>query len=142
MQTASKGTRTVDELLERAETIRQQQLDKLAKRVPQLWEQVFALIGEKRANAYDQAVDHLVDLRDLAQRDGWEAEFQGRIDQIYETYPTLRGLHQRMKKTRDFLQINLTGGPGSFSRSRICAETRMAVRSRLCILSAVTSKIR
>ncbi len=108
----SKGTRTINELLERAEAIRQQrkdkerqqtelkrqqQLDKLAKRIPQLWEQVFALIGEKRANAYDQAVAHLVDLRDLARRDGWGAEFQGKINQIYETYPTLRGLHQRMK---------------------------------------------
>jgi hypothetical protein len=110
--TASKSTRTIDELLERAEAIRQQrkeeerrkaeakrqqELDRLARRIPQLWEQVFALIGEKRANAYDQAVAHLVDLRDLARRDGWEAEFQGKINQVYETYPTLRGLHQRMK---------------------------------------------
>lgn len=111
-QPAAEGTRTVGELMERASTIhqqreeetrrqaalkRQQELDKIAERVPQLWELIFSLISKKQTNAYDQALGHLVDLFDLAQRDGWESEFQGKINQIYETYPTLRGLHKRMK---------------------------------------------
>jgi hypothetical protein len=105
----SKGTRTVAELLERAEMIRQQrvaeeqrqaalkrqqELDKLAGKIPQLWEQVFTLIGEKRTKSYEQAVAYLVDLRDLARRDGEEAEFQARINQIYKTYYTL---HRTMR---------------------------------------------
>ena len=111
-QPAAKGTRTIAEMVKRAETIyeerkaeerrkaelkRQKELDKLRGRVPQLWELVFSLISEKRTKAYEEAIEHLVDLRDLAQHDDWMSEFQEKINQIYETYPTLRGLHSRMK---------------------------------------------
>jgi hypothetical protein len=111
-QIPSKGTRTVSELLERADAVEQQriekarreaelkrnrQLDKLAERVPQMWERVFSLIEERRSKSYEQAVELLVDLRDLARRDGWEAEFQGRIDEIGQTYSTLRALRRCME---------------------------------------------
>jgi len=112
VQSSAKGTRTIAKLLARAEAIsqqrkekerqkavlkRQQHLDKLRGQVPQLWEQVFSLISEKRTKAYEQAIEYLADLRDLAQHDGWIPEFKEKINQIYETYPTLHGLHKRMK---------------------------------------------
>ncbi len=111
-QPAAKGTRTIAELSKRAETIyeerkakerrkaelkRQKELDKLRGRVPQLWDLIFSLISEKRTNAYEEAIEHLVDLHNLAQHDDWEGKFQEKVNQIYETYPTLRGLHSRMK---------------------------------------------
>jgi hypothetical protein len=109
------GQRTIGDLLARAEAIKQarqeearlkrerahqKHLDDVALHVPQLWEQIDALIREKKAQSYDQAVALLVDLRDLAERDGQSAAFQQRIDAIYADYPRLSSLHRKLAAKR------------------------------------------
>jgi hypothetical protein len=60
---------------------RAQHLAALAGREPAIWKQVEGLIASKQPKRYDQAVTLLVDLRDLAARNG-EAEFQQRLEEL------------------------------------------------------------
>jgi hypothetical protein len=57
-------------------------LDDLARREPESWREVEALIGTKRPNDYDRAVTLLVDLRDLAGRSGRAPEAEARIREL------------------------------------------------------------
>ncbi len=52
---------------QKAATARQNHLQKLASKVDSTWEKIHRLIDLKQAKPYDEAVDLLVDLRDLAQ---------------------------------------------------------------------------
>jgi hypothetical protein len=56
------------------------------------------LIEQKRANTYDEAVNTLKDLRDLATHRQRLTEFQDRLTAIRSQYPTLRGLQNRLKE--------------------------------------------
>lgn len=68
---------------ERAEVeARARRLDGLAKRGEAVWREVEDLIDAKRAAEYDQAVRLLLDLKALAERDGWEADFASRVAQV------------------------------------------------------------
>src|SRR5215831_10183069 len=58
-----------------AELARQRHLQALAVREPQAWQEVAALIEEKKSTAYDSAVALLRDLRDLATSRGEMAGF-------------------------------------------------------------------
>ena len=60
---------------------RAQHLAALAGREPAIWKQVEGLIASKQPKSYDRAVTLLVDLRDLAARNG-EAEFQQRLEEL------------------------------------------------------------
>ena len=84
----------------KAEAARKKHLDKVARMEADYWQRVTYYIEEKRAKQYEMAVDILIDLRDLAQQRGQSADFQAKMDTIYETYPTLRGLHRRMREAR------------------------------------------
>jgi len=65
---------------ERAEAeARARRLEDLAKRVEAAWLEVEDLIDAKRAFEYEQAVGLLLDLKALAERDGWEADFRSRL---------------------------------------------------------------
>jgi hypothetical protein len=79
-----------------AEVARKKHLEKIARVEDQYWASVPQLIEQKRANTYDEAVQILKDLHDLAEQRGQLPEFQARIRDIRETYPTLRGLHSRL----------------------------------------------
>jgi uncharacterized Zn finger protein len=79
-----------------AEAARKKHLEKIARVEDQYWASVPQLIEQKRANTYDEAVQILKDLHDLAEQRGQLPEFQARIRDIRETYPTLRGLHSRL----------------------------------------------
>lgn len=83
---------------QKAEIARKKHLAKVAQAEGVYWDRVPQLIEQKRANTYDEAVQILKDLRDLADERGQLSEFQARIREIYETYPTLRGLHSRLKE--------------------------------------------
>jgi hypothetical protein len=61
---------------------RVQNLDKLAGREAQIWEQVDALVQTKQPNNYDRAVSHVVDLRDLAARRGQRVEFDSALERL------------------------------------------------------------
>jgi len=75
---------------------RAQHLDALAGREPAIWRQVESLIATKQPKSYDQAVTLLVDLRDLAAREG-AADFQRRVEE-------LRAAHARKPTFIDRLQ--------------------------------------
>ena len=83
---------------EEAQARRVQELEALAKREAQTWEEVDALIQQTQAKAYDEAVRLLLKLRDLARYQGQEATFQQRLNNIYEQYcrrsALLRRLHE------------------------------------------------
>ena len=61
---------------------------------------ISALIAQKRANTYEEAVSILKDLHDLAAHQQRLAEFQEKLAAIRSQYPTLQGLHRRLKEAR------------------------------------------
>lgn len=72
----------------------------LAAQEGQLWQEVIDLIKQKQGHAYDQAVAHLKDLRDLAQHQSQEATFQSRLNSIYRDYGSLSALLRRLRKAK------------------------------------------
>jgi hypothetical protein len=83
-----------------AEAARLRKLEKLAQREEQLWVRIPALIEQKRANTYAEAVSILTDLRDLALHQQRLSEFQSKLAAILSQYPTLHGLHKRLKAAK------------------------------------------
>ncbi len=75
-------------------------MESLAAREGQLWQAAIDLIKQKKGNAYDQAVTHLKDLRDLAQHQGQEATFQARLNTIYRDYRSLSALLRRLRNAK------------------------------------------
>lgn len=82
----------------RTERARQQKLADLALRERQVWAQVDALIEEKQAKPYDQAVTLLTDLRDLAIHQGDTDGFAKRVADIARTYANRPALLRRLQK--------------------------------------------
>jgi hypothetical protein len=112
-QQAQPSRRTVDDLVTAAERIekgardkraaeaqarRLKKMETLATREAQIWQEVMDLIGHKTGKSYDQAVEHLTDLRDLSKHQGEEAVFQARLNKIYQDYRNLSGLLRRLRK--------------------------------------------
>ena len=83
-----------------AEIVRLKKLEKIAQQQDQLWGRIPELIAQKRANTYEEAVSILKDLRDLAAHQQHLAEFQEKLAAIRSQYPTLQGLHRRLKEAR------------------------------------------
>ena len=75
-------------------------MEKLAGQEAQLWQEVLDLIERKTTKAYDEAVAHLTDLRDLAQHRGEQAAFQARLNRIYQEYRSRPALLQRLGKAK------------------------------------------
>lgn len=73
-------------------------LEALAKIKDQVWEEVFKAISLKRVKPYNEAIAHLIDLRDLAEYEGDLAEFQAKINQIKAKYSRLSGLISRLRE--------------------------------------------
>jgi len=110
---SNQARRTVQELLEaaseeekKAEKRRQQEaeakrieeLQTLAKREAQVWQQVESLIQKAQSKSYDEAVKLLVKLRDLAEYQNGLPVFQERLNQIYEQYSNRSGLKRRLQE--------------------------------------------
>jgi hypothetical protein len=83
-----------------AEVQRIQELQALAGRETQAWDEVEALLQKPQAKTYDRAVQLLVQLRDLAQyRDRYSA-FQERLNQIYGQYSKRNAFVERLRRAR------------------------------------------
>jgi len=82
---------------EAAECKRLQELETLADRETEAWQEVEDLIEQRTGNAYDEAVQRLVRLRELAIHRGQEAAFARRTDQIRVQYSRRSGLLRRMR---------------------------------------------
>jgi len=104
--------RTVSELMAAAEALRETsrreraaqakarriaELEALARRGEAAWQEVDALIQKSQAKAYGQAVQLLLDLRDLAGHQGQETAFQVRIEQITAQYQRRHSLIRRFR---------------------------------------------
>ncbi len=81
-----------------AAVARAQALDRLAGQEPRLWADIDRLVLTKLPKNYDQAVKHLVDLRDLATRAGGDGrrEFLARLDSFYTTHARKPSLLERV----------------------------------------------
>ncbi|TRU17046.1 MAG: hypothetical protein EWV80_22930 [Microcystis aeruginosa Ma_QC_B_20070730_S2] len=110
---SNQARRTIQELLEaaaeegkKAEKRRQQEaeakrieeLQTLAKREAQVWQQVESLIQKAQSKSYDEAVKLLVKLRDLAEYQNGLPVFQERLNRIYEQYSNRSGLKRRLQE--------------------------------------------
>lgn len=83
---------------EEAEAKRLQELQALAAREDTIWQEVMALIEAKTSASYDAALDRLFQLQALADHQGRTAEFQARIAELRERYPTRYGLRRRLDR--------------------------------------------
>lgn len=83
-----------------AKAERRQYLESLKPKQAQIWETIHALIARKQAKSYEQAIQHLVDLRDLAALEGDSATFQTQIRQMQTTYSNRPGLLRRMRSAQ------------------------------------------
>ncbi len=81
---------------EEAEARRVRELEALAQREAQTWEEVDTLIQQSQAKAYGEAVQLLLKLRELARYQGQEETFQQRLNHIYEQYRRRSGLRRRL----------------------------------------------
>lgn len=80
-----------------AKAKRRKYLESLRSQQGQLWKTIDDLIARKQAQPYDQAVQHLIDLRDLAELDGNLEDFQARIRQLKQDYASRSGLLRRIR---------------------------------------------
>ncbi|MGK7875396.1 MAG: hypothetical protein AB4426_19475 [Xenococcaceae cyanobacterium] len=112
-QPESQRRRTIKQLLSESEKerkqekIRQQQeaeaqhikeLEALAKREAFTWKDVDALIQRGQAKPYDEAVQLLLKLRDLAAYQNQKPAFQERLNQIHEQYSRRSAFIKRLRK--------------------------------------------
>jgi hypothetical protein len=130
---AGEAGRAVGELLEAADRVREQRereeaehkaaerarkqaaaakarakyLDELATRQEATWKRAEALIEEKKAKAYAEAVSLLIDLRDVAERGKATARFRAQLAKLLGRYTTRRALLDRV--TRSGLIDSLPG---------------------------------
>jgi hypothetical protein len=73
-------------LEQREAAARTKHLGKLAGREAQTWDQADALIQTKQPNNYACAINHLIDLRDLAVRRGKELGFASSLERLRENH--------------------------------------------------------
>lgn len=81
-----------------AEAARIRRLKALAKREEDAWNEVYALIEQKQARAYDEAVALLCELRDLALHRHEAPEFKARVIDIQSKYARRPGLLARIRE--------------------------------------------
>jgi len=81
-----------------AEAGRIKDLQDFAPRAPQAWRDVQALIEEKKARPYDEAVALLVKLRDLAVFQARLAEFEARLSSLQTQYAGRPAFQERLRK--------------------------------------------
>lgn len=83
-----------------AKAKRRKHLESLKSQQGQIWETIQDLIARKQAKPYEQAIQHLIDLRDLAALEGNSDIFQSRIRQMQADYSTRTGLLRRMREAK------------------------------------------
>lgn len=81
-----------------AEARHRAELQALAQRGDQVWEEVQALIQQSNWQAYDQVTQLLVKLREVAISQGRELVFQQRLNRIFEQYPRRSTLLKRLRQ--------------------------------------------
>jgi hypothetical protein len=80
------------------EAERARYLDQLAAREAAVWNDVFAFIQHRQPKGYDQAIRLLIDLRDLAIRQGHETEVRARIENLRVKHAAKSRFIERLTK--------------------------------------------
>lgn len=75
---------------------REKRLNEIKGREEKIWNQIEALASEKKAKSYDQAIDLLVDLRDLAQREK-STDFSAKFDALKQRHSSKSSFIQRLR---------------------------------------------
>jgi hypothetical protein len=75
------------------------QLEALAPKEAAMWLEVARLIELKQSMAYDQAIEYLVDLRDLAEQNGTLSDFMARVRKIRDDYSNRTELMSRLQQS-------------------------------------------
>jgi hypothetical protein len=73
-------------------------LDQLAEREAAVWKEVAVYIQQRQPKGYDQAIRLLIDLRNLAIRQGREAEFRAKIENLRATHAAKLSFMERLIK--------------------------------------------
>ncbi|MBM4078066.1 MAG: hypothetical protein FJ278_00080 [Planctomycetes bacterium] len=112
---ASGPGRSIDELLKRAEAIetarkrRQEQearrkhaaaMKALAEREAETWQQVASLVDLKQTRSYDEAVQLLAKLAQLAEFRGSQDDYRRRVNDLCDRYKRLSGFRWRVQQAR------------------------------------------
>lgn len=82
------------------ELARKHRLEELAVKENEVWQQVRALIEEKKPKSYDSAIGLLKDLRELAEYRGKLEEFKEKIANIQQTYSSRPALQDRILQAK------------------------------------------
>jgi uncharacterized Zn finger protein len=75
-------------------------LDQLGNRKESIWNQIAAHIQKRQPNEYDKAVTLLIDLRDLAVRQGRVAAFLSALGELRQEHAAKESLLRRLTKAR------------------------------------------
>jgi hypothetical protein len=86
--------------LERYVEWRSRYLDQLGKREDATWNQIAAHIHKRQPNEYDKAVTLLIDLRDLAVRQGRVAAFHSALGELRPEHAAKESLLRRLTKAK------------------------------------------
>ena len=81
-----------------AEIARTEHLERISGKEPELWNQIETLIATKQPKSYDRAVELLMDLRDLAARQGKTKEFGSKLDALRTSHVRKPSLIERLGK--------------------------------------------
>ena len=76
---------------------REKQLDEIMGRESILWDQIEALVAEKKAKSYDKAIELLIDLRDLAVREK-STKFSLLLDRLKQRHTAKSSFIKRLRK--------------------------------------------
>jgi hypothetical protein len=79
---------------------RSKYLDKLATKKTETWREIETLIATKQPKSYDRAVTLLVDLRDLAKREGTQSGFEQRAGELREQHRSKSSLMKRFQAVK------------------------------------------
>ncbi len=82
------------------EANRSRYLDQLGNREDATWKQIAAHIQKRQPNEYDKAVSLLIDLRDLAVRQGRVATFQSALGELRQEHAAKESLLRRLTKAQ------------------------------------------
>jgi len=82
------------------EANRSRYLDQLGKREEATWNQIAAHIQKRQPNEYDKAVTLLIDLRDLAVRQGRMTAFQSALGELRQERAAKESLLRRLTKAK------------------------------------------
>ncbi len=82
------------------EANRARYLDQLEKREEAIWNQIAAHIQKRQPNEYDKAITLLIDLRDLAVRQGQVTAFQSAVGELRQEHAAKESLLRRLTKAK------------------------------------------